>query len=103
VPLRFAFRIETAAVIILLKRSGPPLIVPSVLNVREHLEVGQAVLQNDFSAGEMRYDCSSPQAPRQGRRDRGRDRRLRTSPKMAAVVRLDRRAKKPELARDMNT
>jgi hypothetical protein len=86
VPLRFAFRIETAAVNILLKRSGPPLIVPSVLNVGEHLEVGQGVLQNDFSAGEMRYDCSSPQAPRQGRGDRGRDRRLRTSPKMAAVV-----------------
>ena len=42
----------------------------------------------------MRYDCSSPQALRQCRGDRGRDWRLRTNPKMPAVVRQDRRAKK---------
>jgi len=42
----------------------------------------------------MRYDCSSPQALRQCRGDRGRDWRLRTNPKMPAVVRQDRSAKK---------
>jgi L-alanine-DL-glutamate epimerase-like enolase superfamily enzyme len=42
----------------------------------------------------MRYDCSSPQALPQCRDDRGRDRRLRTKPKIPTVVRQDRRAKK---------
>ena len=92
-PLRFRFRIETAAVIIPLKRSGLPFIVPSILSTEERFEVGQAYYKMISARWVMRYDCSSPQALRQRRGDRDRDRRLRTSPKMPAVVRQDPRAK----------
>jgi hypothetical protein len=52
ISLRFAFRIETAAVIIPLKRICLPLIVSFVLSARKRHDAVQARLQNYFSAGE---------------------------------------------------
>ena len=52
ISLRFAFRIETATVIIPLKRIYLALIVPFVLSARKCLDAVRARLKNYFSGGE---------------------------------------------------
>ena len=64
ISLRFAFRIETATVIIPLKRIYLALIVPFVLSARKCLDAVRARLQNYSVLGKMRYDCSLPQTLR---------------------------------------